>query len=230
MGFFATCASIAALETPKLNCESHRKFYNDESEVNAAVGEPKEQQLPKLVKDELSAESFLESKIRIAREELLKYLEASKKTYIDKSNEYFHTEREVLSTVSSLHDKREQLFPDALYVLTGGLLGSVFARKRNLLVRILAPFACGLISFRIFFPSTSKNVFGFVDNVEKTNFSSVYEKQTELINKTEDLIKKATELPEDGSKEVTSLFEKAKKLIGDYTGLNVDQSITEKKK
>lgn len=218
------------MNASKVTCESHRKFYNDESEVKAAVGEPTEPKLPKLVKDELTVESFFESKIKLAREELLKYLEASKKVYIDKSNEYYRNEREVLSTVSSLHDKREQLFPDALYVLTGGLLGSVLARRRNVVVKILAPIACGLISFKFFFPNTSKNVFGYLENAEKANLPSVYEKQTELINKTEELVKKTSELPEEGSKEISGLFERTKKLIGEYTGLNVDQTITEKKK
>jgi organizing structure protein 2 len=166
----------------------------------------------------------------VAREELFKYLETSKKVYIEKSDQYFQTEREVFSTVSSLHDKRENLFPDALYVITGGLFGSIIARKRNILVKVIAPLVCGLISFRIIFPQTSTNVFGFLDDAEKQNLPDVYTKQTELINQAEAFVKKTSETADESSKGFSDYLDKAKKTLGEYTGLNVDQSISNKKK
>lgn len=213
-----------------IKCESKRSFYGSDTQITPAPGTPTEPQLPKFVQEEMTAESFLESKIKIAREELFKYLEMSKQVYIDKSEDYFKTEREVTSTVSSLHDKRELLFPNALYVLTGGLFGSVLARKRNILFKFLFPAACGVISMKIFFPLTFENVFGFLDNAQKKNMPDVYAKQTELINKAEDMVKKTSESADMGSKEISGFFQNAKKSFGDYTGLNVDQTVSEKKK
>lgn len=214
-----------------VKCEGpKRSFYNEETQVAAAVGTPSEPQVPKLVQEELTAESFLESKLKVAREELLKYFDLSKQIYIEKSEEYFDTERKVTSTLSSLHNKREELFPNALYVLTGGLFGSVLARKRNILFKLVSPLACGVLSFKLFFPHTFDNVFGYLDKAERDNLPDVYTKQTDLINKAEDFVKKTSESSEAGVKEISSIFEKAKSTIAEYTGLNVDQIISEKKK
>ena len=213
-----------------VKCESKRTFYNDDTDINAAVGKPTEPQVPKLLQEEQSVESFLESKIKVAREELYKYLELSKNVYIDKSEQYFDTEREIFSTVSSLHDRREEFFPNALYVLTGGLFGSVLARKRNILLRFISPVVCGLVSFKIFFPKTFGNVFGYLDAAEKKNLPDVYSTQTELINKAEELVKQTSQTAESSSKEVSSFFDRARKTIGEYTGLNVDQVVSEKRK
>lgn len=214
-----------------VKCEGpKRSFYNEETQVAAAVGTPSEPQVPKLVQEELTAESFLESKLKVAREELLKYFDLSKQIYIEKSEIYFDTERKVTSTLSSLHNKREELFPNALYVLTGGLFGSVLARKRNIFLKLVSPLACGLLSFKLFFPYTFGNVFGYLDKAERDNLPDVYTTQTDLINKAEDLVKKTSESSEAGVKEISSFFEKTKSTIAEYTGLNVDQIISEKKK
>lgn len=214
---------------PSIKCESKRSFYSDERNVEAAVGTPTEPKLPGFVQDELTVESFLEDKIKLGREQLFKYLELSKKVYIDQSDKYFKAEREVSSTVSSLHDKREEYFPNALYVLTGGLFGSVLARNRNILLRIASPLACGLVSLKFFFPLTFANIFGYLDNAQKENLPDIYNKQTQLINQAEDLVKKTADTAESSSKEVSTFFSKAKKSFGDFTGLNVDQTITSKK-
>lgn len=214
-----------------IKCEDNkRSFYTRDTEVTPATGTPTEPQVPKLVQDEQCVESLLESKLKIAREELFKYLDLSKQIYIDKSKEYYDVEREVLSTASSLHDRREEFFPNALYVLTGALFGSVLTRRRNILLKLITPVACGLISFKLFFPITYDNVFGYLDNAEKEKLPDFYSKQTELINQAEDLVKKTAETTDNGSKEISSWFETAKKTIGEYTGLNVDQTVSEKKK
>ena len=233
-GVVFTSASMIYMTSSRngsiIKCDSKRSFYSEESDVTPEVGKPTQPKLPKLVEEETSIESFLESKIKVAREELFNYFEKSKNVYIDKSDQYFQTERAVFSTMSSLHDRREEFFPNALYVLTGGLFGSVLARKRNLFVRFLSPVAFGLISFRFFFPSTFANVFGYLDAAERKNLPDVHNKQVELINRAEDLVKKTSESADTSTKEISSFFEKAKKTFGDYTGLNVDQTIIDKKK
>lgn len=226
----STSAAFVASRQQPIYCDSKRSFYNEESQIQPAPGTPTEPKVPKLIQDELTVESFLESKISVAREQLFKYLELSKQVYIDKSEGYFQSEREVFSTVCSLHDKREQLFPDTLYVIAGGLFGSVFARKKNFVVKAIAPIVCGLISFRIFFPNTYSNVFGFLDKAEKEKLPDVYTRQTEFINKAEELVKKSAETADESSKQISGFFDNLKKTVGEYTGLNVDQTITSKKK
>lgn len=212
-----------------IKCESKRDFYVNESDVPPEVGSPTEPQLPGLVKEEMSAESFFEQKIKLAREQLQTVLEKSKQVYIEQSDKYFKSEREVSSTISGLHDKTEELFPNALYVITGGLFGSIIARKKNFLFRIISPTVFGLASFNYFFPSTFNNVFGFLDNAEKTSLPDVYAKQTEIINQAEELVKKTQETAENSTKEVTGYFSKMKKSIGYWTGMNVDQTVSDKK-
>ncbi|KAG0680984.1 hypothetical protein C6P42_004503 [Pichia californica] len=233
VGITITSSSVLYVASNRqyIKCEDKkRSFYTKESEITPVTGAPTEPQVPKLIQDEQNVESFLESKLKVAREELFKYLDLSKQVYIDKSKEYYDAERQVLSTASSLHDKREEFFPNSLYVLTGALFGTVLTRRRNFFFKIIAPIACGLVSFKIFFPITYTNVFGYLDNAEKEQLPDFYSKQTELINQTEDLVKKTSETAESSSKEISNYFEHAKKVIGEYTGLNIDQTITEKKK
>ena len=231
-GLLVSSTSITYLTfSESIKCESKRTFYNDEpQQVSVSETTPSEPQLSKFVKEEQSIESLLEPRIKSAREELYKYFELSKKYYIEKSEQYFKAEREVFSTASSLHDRREELFPDALYVITGGLFGSVLARKKNILIRVLAPVATGLLSFKLFFPKTFNNVFGFLENVEKEKLPAVHTKQVEFAEKSEELVKSTSSTIVESSKEVEGFLAKVKRSIGEYTGLNVDQIITEKKK
>lgn len=205
-----------------------RTFYTS---ATAQANPPVDtEHLPKIVEKENAAESVLEGGIKSARLQLIKYLEASKDAYITHSQRYFETEREINSTISSLHDRREELFPNAIYILTGGILGSIITRRSNILFRLVSPIALGAISFKYFMPLTFERTFNFASDVEKNNLPSVYQKQTELINKADELVKQTNELAETQQKSVNSFFESTKKFIGDWTGLKVDQSVTEKKK
>ncbi|GMM28182.1 Mic26 protein [Martiniozyma asiatica (nom. inval.)] len=204
-----------------------RSFYS-----RATVAEPvidTEPQLPKLAASEQTAESFLAPHIRSAREELESYFEKSKQLYISQSDKYYSTEREVTSTLSSLHDKRETLFPNGLYVLTGFLFGSVVARKRGLFVKTISPVAFGLTSFKIFLPNTFDLTFGFVHQKERENLPDVYNKQVEIINKAEELMNKSSQLAQEQEKSFWSYFQNGKKFVADWTGLNVDQVVSGKK-
>lgn len=205
-----------------------RTFYTSPVGPRDVAGDG--EHVPKLVQQETAAESVLEGGIKAARLELIKYLEASKEVYITQSQKYFEAEREINSTLSSLHDRREALLPNGLYVLTGGILGSIVTRRSNIVARLVSPLVFGLASFKYFMPLTFERTFNFASEVEKSKLPSVYETQTALINKADDLVKHTSELAESQQKSASSFFESAKTFIGDWTGLNVDQSVTEKKK
>lgn len=186
--------------------------------------------IAKIQEKELAAESVLEGGIKSARLQLIKYLEVSKDVYITQSQRYFETEREINSTISSLHDRREDLLPNAIYVLTGGILGSVVTRRSNILLRLVSPLVFGVVSFKYFMPLTFERTFTFASDIEKSKLPNVYQTQTDMINKADDLVKQTSELAEAQQKSVNSFFNSAKKFIGDWSGLKVDQIVTEKKK
>ncbi|GME85749.1 unnamed protein product [Ambrosiozyma monospora] len=212
--------------------DSKRNFYQDNTQ-DSVPGEPtkvEELQLPKLIKQEKETTSFLQEKVKGARIQLSHYLEESKKLYLNGSNKYFEAERKVTGTLSSLHDKREELFPNSLYVLTGLLSGLVLSRRKNILARVTFPLFTGLIAFKVFLPSTFANTFSWLDGVEQAKLPSVYSTQTALIKGTESLVKETENLTAANAKKVNEYYESAKLTVNEYTGLNVDQEISNKKK
>ncbi|OUM51002.1 hypothetical protein BVG19_g83 [[Candida] boidinii] len=215
------------------NDSKKRQFYNDNSKEEAATG---------TIGGELNSESkliegqsvqsppFLESQLKGARELLVEYLKAAENNYSEASQQYFEAERKITDTLSSLHDKREKLFPDSLYVVAGTLAGSIFARRRNILVRATLPIAFGLVSFKYFLPSTFENTFGFIWSLEQKNAPALAETQIQLVQKTDDLLRETEKLTNDSTDSILGAIQKSKKYIAEMTGLNIDQEISEKKK
>lgn len=78
------------------------------------------------------------------------------------SQRYYAAEESVLSTMTSLHDKREDLVPGAIYVVVGWLAGSVVARRRGPLARGTLPLVGATVAFRYFLPNTFSNTTLFV--------------------------------------------------------------------
>ncbi|ODV85681.1 hypothetical protein CANARDRAFT_7059 [[Candida] arabinofermentans NRRL YB-2248] len=235
ISIFASSALLFSTQ-PTLRCDSKRNFYEDVTSKPAVPGVPsktlEELELEKLQKTDLknSTTDLLAENIKVARLQLIEYLNLAKSKYIEQSDSYYKTERQVTDTLSSLHDKREELFPNSLYILTGFMSGMVISRRRNILMKATAPIACGLLAFKIFLPSTFSNTFDFLKKLEKKNLPGLHSKQEELINKTETLIKETESMSKETEVVVSDYYEKAKRLVGDYTGLNVDQHVSNKSK
>ncbi|KAJ9112696.1 hypothetical protein QFC22_006198 [Naganishia vaughanmartiniae] len=70
----------------------------------------------------------------------------------------------------SVLPKNEPLTPGILYIGVAGLAGSVLARNRNILVRLLLPPTLLVASSPYFLPQTSANVRAYLSQVEDTHF------------------------------------------------------------
>lgn len=206
---------------------SGRTFYTPEKPQADTQAEP---QLPKIQSVEQGVESALQSSIHAARTQLQVYLDKSKEAYITQSQKYFEAEREVNKTIANLHDRREDLLPNAIYIITGSLLGSIVTRRSNVFLKVAAPVAFGVASFKYFMPLTFDRTFSFASDIQKEQLPTVYQKQNELINKADELVKQTTELAESQQNSVHSFLNSTKRTIAEWTGLNIDQVVTEKKK
>ncbi|KAH3664170.1 hypothetical protein OGAPHI_004884 [Ogataea philodendri] len=221
-----------SLKGSSIKAESKRKFYESTTE-NTVPGLPT-QALPT---EQTAAQGlekpkvdFLQENIKNARLQLIEYLDLAKEKYVEQSEQYYKVERQVTDTLSSLHDKREELFPNSLYVLTGFLTGVVFTRRSNILVRATVPLVCGVTAFRVFLPSTFANVSSWFDLYQKKTQPDLWTKKQELYNKAGKLIEDTDKATTETEAVVTNYLEDLKKKVGTYAGLNVEQKVSEKKK
>ncbi|VEU19766.1 DEKNAAC100365 [Brettanomyces naardenensis] len=217
-------------QRPLLN-DSKRNFYAN-NVINPAPGRPQEEdsQLAKLVEERGNApQSALERGLEQSRLKLDQFLDGIKQAYVRQSSAYFRKEREVTDTIASLHDRRELLWPNSIYILTGFMTGLVFTRKSNVLLRATVPLACGIAAFGFFMPSTFHRTTDWFSGLEKEKIPDAYNKQAEIIRKTGVLVQKSESLKAENEKLVSRLYAKTRKTIGEITGLNVDNPVTGKK-
>ncbi|KAG7705967.1 hypothetical protein KL950_003543 [Ogataea haglerorum] len=219
------------LNGQSIKCETKRKFYEAATE-NTIPGlplEPLKPETSKVGQNRDSKVEFLEENIKRARLQLIQYLGLAKDKYIQQSEQYYKVERQVTDTLSSLHDKREELFPNSLYVLTGFLTGVVFTRRSNILVRSTVPLLCGVAAFRFFLPSTFSNVICWFDNYERKHQPELWSSQKDLFNKASKMIDQADKLATETVSVMGKYLDETKRMVGTYAGLNVEQKVTEKK-
>lgn len=141
---------------------------------------------------------------------------------------YNKTERQITDTVSELHDKNEDLFPNSAYILIGGLTGTVFARQRSILAKITFPLVLGMASFKYFLPQTFTSTLNFVWKWEKTRLPELANQQQLLVQRSEDLVSNIEHTGVEGSKKLGHWLESLSYNIKKYSGLNIDQDATKK--
>ena len=215
---------------PLLN-DSKRNFYGDNT-GDIAPGNPLKESsaLEKLVESKIAPkESFIEKGTKVTRIYLQKGFSALRRSYVEQTDQYFRKERQTMRTISSLHDKREQLWPNTLYILTGFLTGVVFTRRSSFILKGISPVVCGITAYAIFMPSTFKRSSRYILGLEKNKLPGVYDKQAELASTTEELIQQSRKLKEENIKLVNSYYDRTRKSIGDAAGLSVDVPISDKK-
>lgn len=231
MGIYASKSDSAIMNEPK------RNFYLNEEDVvpvpgttSAATGTQLEVLGPNKMVNGVSVRSTepTEGLFRGAREALQNSIKSGQELVNDVYTRYYNTERQVTSTVSELHYKKEPLFPNALYVIVGALSGNIFARQRGVLSKLLFPIVFGGISFKYFLPQTFDNTTLFLWKLEEKNLPHIAENQKLAADKAAAWAKT---IEQDATVSKKYLEERGtawKKSIADVTGLNVDETVSKK--
>lgn len=242
----ATGSVIMHGTSPVLN-ESSRRFYEDESvtgsttvegsstldgtdKIDTTIVDTAETVSPQRIVNGVmvSSPSKIESAFKYIRENVYSgYSQLS--DYANKGyNKLYAEERKVTNTVSQLHDKSEDLFPNSIYVFIAAMSGTIMARQRSVLARMSFPVILGLGSFKYFLPNTFTSTANFVWGLEQQKLPEIAKHQQALVTKSGELVTKLENATESSQKSVDSSLLSLKKGIKKYTGLNLDDDVTKK--
>lgn len=236
---FFTAGAIITIpaEAVILNESKKRSFYEDEENVvpipgtvtPAAASELESLGNNRII-DGISVRSSkaTENLFKSARE----YTESTFDNLSNWANSkyatYNETERQVTNTVSGLHNKTEDLLPNSLYILVAVLTGTIAARTRGVIAKVVFPTVFGLASFKYFLPKTFENTTGFVWKLEEENVPQIAAHQKFAYNSALDLAHKIEENTETGKKSIENSVHSLRKSIADITGLNIDEEVSKK--
>lgn len=228
---------VYGMQTPLYNDGPKRKFYEDDNEVVpipgttvAAAGTEIEILGPNKLIDGISVRttSGLESFFKTIRETAYGWYQSSEGVIDDQLNSYYSTERNVTNTVSSWHDKSEELLPNSIYILIATLTGNIAARQRGPLAKLTFPVIFGLASFKYFLPNTFSNTTGWLWQLEKAKLPEIAEQQELVLAKADATISKIEKSAESSNKYVQSKVQSLRKSVADITGLNIDEEVSKK--
>ncbi|KAG0376121.1 hypothetical protein BGX24_008251 [Mortierella sp. AD032] len=131
--------------------------------VALAEGKERKQKLP--IYDEPEPEMMikeeptrLDEALRVARKETDRQILGMKLHLQMVTNKVVDLEKEAEGTIKSVLVKEEEVMPAALYVVVAGFAGSIFASRRNILLRFLTPVAFSAMAFGYFFPASSNRL------------------------------------------------------------------------
>ncbi|CAN3372731.1 hypothetical protein DIURU_004780 [Diutina rugosa] len=212
--------------------ESKRNFYEDDANVVPkpgsvvpAAGTEVQAVGTSTVVDGTSVRSarFLERVFRSVRQEL----EDVYLTLRSKGDEAYSSlnsaERQVTSTVSGLHARQEDLFPNSVYILIAGLAGNIAARKHGVVAKVTLPVLFGTVAFRYFLPQTFANTTHYLWEVEQRNFPEVAAKSSELAKHTHELVDDVEKGAEHSKQFVNDTVAGLRRKVADVTGLHIDE-------
>lgn len=236
--FAAVVASVAVLSSqPKLLCEPKRSFYEDEKDVVPLPGTiipstaaDVEILGPRLVVNGVTVRSTsaLEGTFRSVRELLFGAYTSTQEYLNDGKAKVYEAERKVTGTMSALHNKREDLLPNSIYIVIAGLSGTILARQRGIIARTVLPVAFGLASFKYFLPETFGNTMGFAWKVEQRTVPELANGQVMALEKAGDLVHLMEQTAKSGQEKVHAGVETLRRKISTVTGLNIDEEVSKK--
>lgn len=76
---------------------------------------------------------------------------------------------------------KEPVLPNAIYILTAGLTGSILVCNRNIAVRFVTPLVFGGVATQYFMPRTFDNLMNQYDEFEVENVPEVFARRQELL-------------------------------------------------
>jgi organizing structure protein 2 len=135
---------------------------------------------------------------------------------------YLHVERRVSSTVADLKSEHEDMLPGSIYVLISALSGSIFARRRNVLVRFAAPVVFGVAAFKYFLPHTFTNTAGFIWRLEQRS-PAIADTHLKVQSQINSLAAGVSNVAEQGEKQLETGVHKTRQFIASTTGLQLPE-------
>jgi organizing structure protein 2 len=230
-GITGMTAAIAFQSTDRMHNETKRSFYEDEKDVVPEIsGTPATPGTSgKFVNGVLVNSSLsLESGLKSVRQSLYNVY-AGAIDYVNKGyTQYYNTEQKITTTVSQIHDKSEDLMPNAIYIAIGALSGTIMGRQRSVFLRATLPVILGIGSFKYFLPQTFASTKEFVWRLEKQKLPEIAKQQEALATKSAELVNSLEKSTEASQHKVSSSVESLRKNIKKYTGLNLDDEVTKK--
>lgn len=234
-----------AAEPKKTSDSKFAPIYDDETPTyqeplpgtiydSVQLGESKaqetEQKLEKKVEKEVEvAHSKLDKFVSSVQSELQKYTQQTRlflnQQLSDASNatdayghKYREGERNASQVLASLKSEKEDLLPRSIYVLVAGLSGSIFARKRNFLVRAVAPWVFGGVAFNYFLPETFDNTRKLLWRYEQEQLPTLAKKHEDTYEQAGNLSKQTVDFYQSSEKQVTSSVKSLRQSIREWTG------------
>ncbi|KAG0293728.1 hypothetical protein BGZ98_002051 [Dissophora globulifera] len=112
----------------------------------------------------------LDEALRAARKETDRQISGVKYHLQMVTNKVVDLEKEAEGNIKSVLVREEEVMPAALYVVVAGFAGSIFSRRRNVLVRFLSPIAFSAMAFGYFFPASSNRLIARANNSDFSKY------------------------------------------------------------
>ncbi|KAF3986207.1 hypothetical protein FT663_04985 [Candidozyma haemuli var. vulneris] len=228
-------AALAARPVALNDTGKKRAFYEDERSTYPKPGTITPAETPENLGQSYVLEGVtvrttgvVQSAIQSVRESVTGTFACAESWLNSTKSRYIESERSVTDTFSSLHDKKEDLLPNGIYIAVAALSGNIFARNRGVVARFFAPTILGLASFRYFLPHTFSNTVGLLWSVEKRTLPEVAQHQVSAYNKAESWVKDVEKSAVSGQEKVSSGIDSARRKLASATGLNLDEDVSKK--
>lgn len=215
-----------------------RRFYEDDSSVVPVPGtivpsSPNDKEVlgPRSVINGMTVRSTpaLEAHIQSGRQVLYSAYSKADDYLSDTKDSVIEAERRVTGTVSSLHDRNDDLFPSIFYVAIATLSGNIMAQRRGLLSKALLPVGAGLAAFAYFMPLTFQNTRNFAWRVEQRTLPQLAHQQVKAGERVEEMVGSLNSSAARGLDSIQAGVESVRQGISSWTGLNIDEEVSKKK-
>ncbi|KAG0231902.1 hypothetical protein BGW42_008569 [Actinomortierella wolfii] len=155
----------------------------------------------------------LDEAIKVARQETDRQILGMKTHLQMVTNKVVDVEKEVESTVKSVLVKEEEVMPAAIYVIVAGFAGSIFAKRRNVVLRFLTPVAFSAMAFGYFFPKSSNRL---IERASKSDLAKylpadLQQQVRQFTQQSESQLVKAVEEVKQSVQEAKDTLEKTEK-------------------
>ncbi|KAF9904591.1 hypothetical protein EC991_002580 [Linnemannia zychae] len=207
--------------------------------VALAEGKERKQKLP--IYDEPEPEMMikeeptrLDEALRVARKETDRQILGMKYHLQMVTNKVVDLEKEAEGTIKSVLVKEEEVMPAALYVVVAGFAGSIFASRRNILLRFLTPVAFSAMAFGYFFPASSNRLIAQANQSDFSKYipQDVQNQIRDFTNTASSSINNATNAAVNQESKLTKAVEEIKHSAQEvkeaFEKTNVQEKIQEK--
>lgn len=216
-------------ETPSYQDPLPGTIYDSVQLGESKAGEAEKKLEKKVEKNVEVAHSKVDKFVNCAQSKLKQYTQQVREfldqQLSDASNateayghKYREGERNAAQVVASLKSEKEDLLPQSIYVLVTGLSGSIFARKRNFVVRAVAPWLFGAVAFRYFLPETFDNTRKLFWRYEQEQLPTLAKKHEATYEEAQKLSKQTVDFYQSSEKQVAGSVKSLRQSIREWTG------------